>query len=438
MKYNLYALNFNTNPDKFTYRLIVIVFGLVMAMILVNIFSPLRLINDTVRYLRILDLLQGVIDKKSNAAHDVLPHGYSWFLYFLNTLHILNPKVITVINILSVLCSAVLAAKVLEIKNKLFYCTLILLSFINIKQYTLILSDQLFTVLFISSIYLWHNFFKGTLKYLIPALIVTGATIFIRTAGIALITGIVCYLIYTHRTRILKNKTLLITVVIVGVGFISFVAVYLSLFKHKIDYLRQLNLGEIKAHPFSIIDRFCIHLKEIGEIIINLPASKLSSAINVNGLNITDWLLVITGGAGLYLFGYVIYRLKMIGSFWFWAFLSYLLMIFLWPYYDTRFLIPVIPFIIYLVFYYLLSFIQLKYFKLAVLNVYLVLGIFSLIYSDAISLSHSFFLNHYGADQSLTNDYRIYFEPKKLNKNGKLVEGEDKSGRIYLLEKYGH
>jgi hypothetical protein len=137
------------------------IFGIVMLLILVNLFSPLRLNTDGIRYLNILEFLKGNLDNSSYASKDFLPHGYPWLLYFLDRLHLLSAWLITLVNIASVLISSCLLAGLLKIKNKLIYFTLVMISFINIKQYTLPISDQLFTLLFIASIYFWTLFLNG-------------------------------------------------------------------------------------------------------------------------------------------------------------------------------------------------------------------------------------------------------------------------------------
>jgi hypothetical protein len=109
-------------------------------------------------------------------------------------------------------------------------------------------------------------------------------------------------------------------------------------------------------------------------------------------------------------------------------------MIFLWPFYDTRFLIPVIPIFLYLFFSYLFKFIENSYVKIIPLFIYVLLGFISLIYSDAISLNKSFFLKHYGFDRQLTNKYRVHFKNK--NKTGsKPVYNITDDNVTFLLEK---
>lgn len=412
------------------------IFGITLLLVVLNIFTPLRLNTDGIRYLNILEYLKGNLDKNSGAAHDFLPHGYSSYLLLLDKIHLLCAASITLTNIFSVFFSSYVLAKILKIENKLIYYTIVLISFINIKQYTLPISDQVFALLFITGIYFWFYFFKGRLYFIIPALLITMASIYVRTAGIATLMGVILYIIYLNRNKILKRKILSGLIALLIIVFLICFISNLSFFENKIDYIKQLKLEEVIKNPFLIVGRLLIHFQEFGEITLNIPYSKLSAIVHISNFNLSLYLLIALGIISLWIAGKVIIYLKFYSSFVFWALVSYLLMIFLWPFYDTRFLLPIVPLIIYFLFYYLFSSGKVRYPQIAYLLVYASFGLISLAYSDALSLNKTFFLNHYGFDPVLTNDYKIHFENEKLNVADKPVYDINKDDVLYLLEEY--
>jgi hypothetical protein len=426
------ALNYKNN------KLATGLFCLVMFLVLLNIFTPLRLITDGIRYLNILEYFKGGLGENSVAAHDVLPHGYPWLLFLFDKLHLPFPVAITTVNIFCVLLASHLLTKLLPVDSKLTFYSLVLLSFINIKHFTMPISDQVFTLLFVASIYLWSKFCSGQRYYIIAALVLTAAAIFMRTAGIAVVPGIIIYLIYNNRAKLAGRKILIGGVTIMLLAAIAVFVIKLSVLEAKIGYLNQLNLGTMIKAPSSIIGRLQLHFKELGEMVLNTPYSKLAGNIKVGGFDTAEYLLVVLGAVTLYITARAVVKLKLMGTLAFWVFLIYLVMIFLWPFYDTRFLIPVIPVLVYLLYTYMVKFIKSRYLKTIPLLIYISLGFLSLAYSDAISLNKTFFLNHYGADPTLTEKYRIHFEDLKLNTDKRPVYNINDNNVLFLLEQYDH
>lgn len=421
---------------KFNKPFAAIIFCLVMFLVLLNLFTPLRLNTDGIRYLNILEFLNGNLDKNSFAAHDFLPHGYPLFLFFFEKIHLLSPALITLINILCTLTSSYILAKLLKIENRLIYFSIVMISFINIKQFTLPISDQFFTLLFIWSIYLWVIFFNGRLYFIIPALIVTVLSIYVRTAGIAVIIGVILYTIYLNK-NLLLNKKILSGIIAILIIFFFIIFIYnLSLFEKKIDYIRQLEMEGMVKNPFSIIKRLFIHFQELGEVAINIPYSKLSPMIHLKAFDSSLFILIVAGIISLYIIFKSVIYLKLYKSLVFWAFFSYLMMIFLWPFYDTRFLVPIIPLFLYLFYYYISNLLKIRFIKITQVVLYVSLGLISLVYSDALSLNKLFFLKHYGFDPKLTENYRIHFKNETLDISQKPVYDINKYNELYLLEKY--
>ncbi len=409
-------------------------FALVAALVLLNTLSPLRLNNDAGRYLGIVEYFRGGLDKNSDAAHDYLPHGYPYFLYMLEKARLLSPFTITFFNIISVVTAALLLIREYQTGNRLFYLTLVLLSYINIKEYALPVSDQLFTALFMFAVLFWSRSFKGKWLYVVPALLVTALSIYVRTAGVAIVVGVIAYLIFLNKDRLKKKRLVLGLTILMIAAFIIIFFIKLSFFEKKVDYVRQLNLREL-ANPLNIAGRLAIHLKELGEIVINIPVSKLSGFIDRGQLQIASPALVVFGLVSIWIYINATKSLKLVNSFAFWAFTAYLLMIFAWPFYDTRFLIPVVPLLIFLYLYYLFNILKSRYARVGVLLIYISLGFISLIYSDALSLSKPFFLKHYGADARITDMYRDHFEREKDGSPGNVFDIH-KDYLPFLLQEY--
>ena len=427
------AVNHQNNKIN---KLALWLFCVAMFLVLLNIFTPLRLITDGIRYLDILEYFKGGLGNNSTAAHEVLPHGYPWLLFLFDKLPLPFPMVITTVNIFCVLFACYLLTKLLQVDNKLIFYSLVLLSFINIKHFTMPVSDQVFTLLFVASIYLWSKFCCGRRYYIIAALVLTAAAIFVRTAGIAIVPGIIIYLIYNNRAKLAGRKILIAGITIILLAAIAIFVIKLSVLEAKIGYLNQLNLGTMIKAPSSIIGRLQLHFKELGEMVLNIPYSKLAGNIKVGGFDTAEYLLVVLGAVTLYIAARAVVKLKLMGTLAFWVFLIYLVMIFLWPFYDTRFLIPVILMFIYLLYTYLIKFIKVHYLKTVPLLIYISFGFLSLAYSDAISLNKTFFLNHYGADPTLTAKYRIHFEDLKLKTDKRPVYNINDNNVLFLLEKY--
>lgn len=412
------------------------IFFAILLLFVLNIFTPLRLNTDGIRYLNIVEYFNGNLGSNSTAAHDYLPHGYPRLLYLLGQLHLLRPTVITLLNIFSVFAACYLLGCLFEIKNKPLYFSLVMLSFILIKHATLPVSDEVFMFLFILSIYLWDRFFKRQRHFIILALITTIISIYLRTAGAAIFIGVLLYLCYLKRSFFLKKKIAIAVAILLLTGICIGLICNLTILEKKITYVQQLDFELIVKKPYNIIERFLIHIKEIGEVTLNIPYSKLSVLINFHGLDIAAILLIIVGLATLYIFYRVVKHEKLYQSLGFWICLSYLIMIFLWPYYDARFLIPIVPVFIFTLYYHLSSLARSRFIKFIPIIIYVVFGLVSMLYADAISLSKPFFLTHYGFDPALTRQYQIHFSNQKLNKAAKPVYDINKDNTLYLLEKY--
>jgi len=417
-------------------KVITLLFTVVLLLTFLNVFSPLRLNTDSIRYFGILEYLKGNLAENSSPAQDFLPHGYPEFLRMLEKYHLLNSITITIVNILSVIITGAIFIKLFDIKNPKLYYVLILLSFVNIKEYALPMSDQLFTLLFSIAIYLWTITFNKHMYYcIIPALLFTFLSIYVRTAGITIIGGVIFYLLYANKRFFINHKKIAITAALFLVAVISlFVVENLSVIERKVDYVRQLNLEELTKRPLLIFNRLLVHFKELGEVTINIPDSKLSSILRDQTVSAS--ILCLAGLISFYRLFKIIKKLKPFSEPYFWIFCMYAVMVLLWPFYDTRFLTPVIPILIYFLFDFLFNSLKIAPVKIALIASYLVFGVVSSLYSAAISLNRNFFISNYGFDAALTKKYSIHFQNQASGKMDTTAHNLKQDAIIYWLEKY--
>jgi hypothetical protein len=413
----------------------VLFFYLVIVLLLLNVFTPLRLNIDGIRYLNILQYFEGMFNKNSGAAKDFFPHGYPWFLFLLDKLAILNPASICLINIISLLLACHILTKMLPVEKRWTFYGLVLLSFVYIKHATLPVSDPIFVLLFTSAIYFWSGYFNGNRRYILPCLIITAIAVYVRTVGIIIAPAIVIYIAYKNKKQLLQNKLIIYVLSFALFAAIILFIYQLSFLESKISYLQQLQIMMVIKEPYSIVERLLMHFKETGEIFLNVPYSKLA-ILNTGNFDLAYYLLIVVGIASLFISFLSAVRLKLLDKLIFWAFAAYTLMIFLWPFNDARFLMPIIPIIIYLVAIYLFKFLKSKPIKIGLLSIYITFGFASLVYSDALSLNKNFFLNHYGFDPQLTSDYRIHFRNITSHVGTKNIYNIKTDNALYLLDKY--
>lgn len=414
-----------------TYIYYKIVFIIILLLVVINVFTPLRLNTDGIRYLNILEYLKGDFDSNSIAAHDFLPHGYPWLLQAFDKLHLLCPAIITLVNIIAILGGSYFVACLFAVKNKWLYLGAVQLCFICIKHYTLPLADEVFTFIILGAVYCWDSVFKGNRYLIAPALLISALAMFFRTAGISVIIGIILYLLYCYRGYLLKYKIVIMCLIALLTGVFILFALNIHLVENHIDYIKQLDISTIIKDPATIINRLAYHMQELGEMVVNVPFSKLSGILGDKSL----YLFIVIGVVSIVLLIRVIVQHKYYRFFPFWVFFSYMLMILVWPFYDTRFMLPVTPFLIYFLMEYL-SRQRRKYITILAASVYFIFGLMSVIYSDALSVNKAFFLKHYGADQNLTNAYRIHFENEKVAAAQKPQYDINKDNVLFLLEKF--
>jgi len=171
--------------------------------------------------------------------------------------------------------------------------------------------------------------------WLIAAFAGAGLAFFTRSAGAMLVPALLVGLMGQHR-QVLKLP--IVKILLIGVGILCLAGVFLFSKALRIDmYLSSLQ------RRGSLIPLLREHLKEWGQLILNVPGNKVITLLPGWG----NWLLII---AGLLLALVLIYaffvRRKQIPLVISIYLIAYCLLLFNWPFFDARFWIPVVPYMV--------------------------------------------------------------------------------------------
>lgn len=382
----------------------------------INLFSPLRLVTDAVRYLNILEFLQHKLPDSSNAAHDYFPKGYPNYLLILNKTIGLHSFLIIISNYVFLISAIFLYTKYLRRSaNKLLIIILFSLSWVVTKFSVYPLAESLFTLLFIGTSILANE--KQNLFRIISFVLLLALSMWIRSAGVSIVIGLVLYFIYLHLIYVsrYKNRNLIYS----GYGLIVAITCFFILYnwsglEARIEYIRELKLHNITADLFS---RFATHFKEMSEIIFNFPMARIISLLHIPP-TAEKIIEILTGLFFIYLIVRYFKASKTLRKSDF-IFIGYVLMILIWPFYDARFFLPVIIYFIdVIIFTFENSALNRKIvLQFSYLALYSIMGVFALVYSIRITISHNFLLNNYGNSPALRNQYKLFFLSRSNTSN---------------------
>jgi hypothetical protein len=407
---------------------------LVLILVALNVLTPLRINTDVSRYLNIMEYLQGKLGADSFAATDFYPYGYPRLLSLLSTCGILNVRVLVAINLLSVIGTAYLFTRLFPVRNSALFVALVLVSFVNIKHVTLPVADQLFTFVLLLAVLMAKKGFEKNYVWFAPALLLALLAIYLRTAGVVFFGGMLCYWGYLFLGPFKKHKyygqivsaTILLLFAIVAAGIV--------VLQHRSSYLQQLMPeGPYAKHYFS--RRLRYHFQELGEVLLNLPASQLSSRLHFSWLN---YFFILVGALVLFRMIRVVITGKLFEQFPVWVFFCYAAMVLVWPYYDTRFMMPLVPLVLYAVFAQLREGGDARYVHWGVMAVFVTMGFASLAYSASMSLSKQRFLKSYGNESRLTRAYDLHFNKQEAGQQSAAHDDRDSLRMLYLLDEYDH
>lgn len=307
-----------------------------LGLYLANCFTPLRLTNDTVRYLNIKEWLEAGKPAGHAAANEFLPYGYVWFLLVLEKLHLAKSLFIAFIQLLYLLGSVWFIKKMFGAGVQRWQLlALCLLSWASLKFVITPLSEMQFLFFSMGALYFFHNWQqeKKSLQ-LIWAIVFTILAILTRTIGILLVAAFVVSWLLKNRYRLMVAGAALAVLVI---AFFVFNQFGIS------DYLRNHSayFEPFLQYPFGFIkNNLENHLMNWSALVLNAPAPRISF-ISYGLLKAVYLLAGVLSIAGL---AYLLFRKKGTVPIEVKVYLvCYALLVFNWPLFEPRLWVPVFP-----------------------------------------------------------------------------------------------
>jgi hypothetical protein len=380
-----------------------------------NVFSQLRLNTDSVVLLSMaLSAAAGqgyVIDAHSA----IFPPGYPWMVSVLYAQGWAYPSSLMLLNLLW-LCLGLVSLALLfrdrfgpSTHISLLLCVLVLLNWVIIKHTALPLTDIPFFGAAMFALTLGERgraaaSDRVAVAYFACAWLNALAAIGIRRPGVALLPALAWAI--AIRPGWLKRyasfsiwQKISMTMVFLAAAIVTLA--WISSVSTLHDYTTPRSLMEISKLLHNTTN---YRLMEIGEVILNIPSAKLP-------LSALPLMPTIAGSVGLCIAIYGASLGRQLGTIEVFC-LCYMAIMILWPYVDSRFLIPVLPLIV-------------GYCFVAVCNIghrasrwkeklpalafapYVLIGVTALSYNARLSLSAGDFPNLYG-DGRLRETYCHY------------------------------
>lgn len=261
----------------------------------------------------------------------------------LMKLHLAHVWVLISINVVFVIIGLLavrrLFSSMFSNQSILGIAILSLLSFVMIKYSALVLTDTFFFgVAMCALVVMQAAATRPTVRNLIVSLVLVVSAICIRRIGVALIPALLWVPIAQPQVRLYMKQRLSGRMI---VALLSFTGIVIALVIYNTSSLGDFNkvfAGHTISEAALVILSF--RLTELGEMTINLPHAALPSAGHQ-----LHMLSFIGAMALALMLGGVVTRRKqfsVVDVF----FVSYLAVLLVWPYYDPRFWLPVIPLLI--------------------------------------------------------------------------------------------
>ncbi|MBC7866665.1 MAG: hypothetical protein H7X88_03935 [Gloeobacteraceae cyanobacterium ES-bin-316] len=331
-----------TATDKFSERnklILKFMFFVLLAIYVINCFTPLRLHYDSVRYLAIKDCIEFGCPPDSDAARDYFPFGYTAWLLILSKLGILSSISIVVTNCLFLLGGLYFISKVFEKKiSPYLYFIIVLLNWLFIKFVTHPLSEMEYVFFSSGSIYFFYLFTRGRkIVFLFCSLLFCWLAFVTKTVGITLVGALAFGLIWEFKESQLaflkKNKFLI-------VGLLILIAASVVLFAKQLGLNHYIGVLSKHLNEAPFFTRVAWRFTEWGELFLNTPSNKV-----VERLPGLGQILFISVGVIVFSFFciFLYFKKNTIPAFIKAYFLFYLIIMFNWPFNDPRFWVPVMP-----------------------------------------------------------------------------------------------
>jgi hypothetical protein len=399
-----------------------IVLGFIVVLYLVNCFTPLRLEYDSVRYFAIKDCLEYGCADNSRAANDFLPHGYPVLLLVLSKLNILHSFSVAFINCMYLFASCWFIYQLFSPRvNQFVFLALTLLSWVFIKLSVYPLSEMQYLFFSSGSLYFFvHYTRRKQLTLILLAFLFATIAFLTRGIGIILFVVLAYGLFMHHRLAITRRIRLSHTTVLLLAGSIAGILTLIYLFwlppgvEH---YMRIATAGKNTDRPIG--DIIVLHLRELGQLLLNTPINKTRPYIPVNAGN-TVFLL-----AGIFLLGwlaYACYKIRNVLNPVIFIYMAmYCLIVFRWPFFDPRFWLPVVPFMIAIIIQ--TPFHQLSIprpVRISIIALYCLAGVIAMGYSLYTSFNKKL-LARTQANGIFRNEYETHFFGKPLSDTAKAI-----------------
>jgi 4-amino-4-deoxy-L-arabinose transferase-like glycosyltransferase len=339
------------------------------------------------------------------------PKGYAFFLNWLYNGGLLSSAAIVLFNILFFSAAAWLFSRMarnifsLSKNGALVLLIVILLSWINIKHVTLSVPEMIFLFFAMLSLWLLYRFEeKKNFFYLAAAIATSLLSVKMRTVGIALFPAIAWALIYAYRQKLAsiyarRRRIILFSVPITLVFFAGAIII----FREPLGIEGYILNNEV-LRINNMLRSIKYAVTEIGEGGLNISYSKIYAFIPGAASNI------LFSGFGtvcaLLLLLHTCSRRKELRSSDIF-FLCYIVIVFTWPYYDSRFVLPAIPYFaaVAISYYEKLRSRLLIYLARAYFILFCIAGAAALYYSTSLSLNEKKFASDYSPSYRGTYEY---------------------------------
>jgi len=401
---------------------------------LLQVFSPLRLNNDAITLLSMGESAAhggGFLD---SGKETVFPRGYPALLAVLLTAGLAHPWVIVGLNMVFLLVGLIGAYSLLireffeERAVVLMICSFFLLSYVVIKHCTIPLTDIPFFCCSMCCLAVIGRTKNMDLSWRLVTLtsiawLLAITAIAVRTAGIALFPPLVFMFAKGSGLKLLLERLSLRAKLIV-LTVAALAGAVITYFISQTAYIQQLkDAVRASALPALALGILRYRVNELGELFGNFPLIKMPAELRV----VVPWLgfvllfLMLTGLAT---------KLRKISPTEMFM-VCYLGVLFVWPFNDARFWLPVIP----LIFAYsLLAVRRLRIPKTAIATycvVFAMLGFGVIGYSTRITFSDGKFPYEYG-DGSLKPTYCAAFQSCRDGNDSDKVDAK----ALRLLREY--
>lgn len=407
----------------------VLLVSALVVLYLVNCLSPLRLTNDTVRYLNIKEWIEAGKPAGAPAGRDFLPFGYVWFLVLLSKLSLCRSLFIIFIQLSY--CMAALWFVQQLFKSTITWwklCCFALLNWASLKFVITPLSEMQFLFFTAASLYFFNRWMAcNKTSYLLFSVLFCAAAIFTRTAGLALAAALCIAPVIQNRRRLIKQAGGYAAPLVAAAAVIFVIAYAGPLHVQKYaGFLREHLGGGIVLFFYTNIRE---HLIDLAALFINAPGRKLYFI----PVGLAEAVYFTAGLCGIgYLLYLLLHRNSKIPVCVRIYLLCYLAVILNWPYYEPRFFVPVMPLFIAVILQHQAAALAPVRKLMALCSIaYVAAGVAAITYYTYTSLHHEALAVKQDA-AIWRNEYESHFFGRPLSDTATVV----RPGIVRMLERY--